>query len=211
MAEIKVNQETRPQQNEQSRRELQRWNRSPEWGRNRDLNLWPFGRSSDIGTMNPFALMRQISDEMERGFLAPRSRFGTSETSTWSPDVEVFERDGKLIVHTDLPGMSKDDVKIEVVNGELVIQGERKREHEEERGGIHRSERMYGSFSRAIGLPDGAKIDQATAQFNNGVLEVSIPIPEAQRARQIPIGTEGTERRHVGAETTAAGAKSKAG
>lgn len=209
MAEIKVNRETPSQQNDEPRGDLQRSTR-PDWGRRQDVYLWPFGRSSDFA-MNPFALIRRMNEQTERGFLTPWSGLGASETSRWSPDVEVYERDGKLIVHADLPGMSKDDVKIEVVNGELVIQGERKREHEEEQGGIHRSERIYGSFYRTVSLPDGAHIDQATAQFNNGVLEVRIPIPEAQRARQIPIGTEPAERKQAGAETMGSGTKSKVG
>jgi HSP20 family molecular chaperone IbpA/Arc/MetJ-type ribon-helix-helix transcriptional regulator len=87
-----------------------------------------------------------------------------------APAVEVRERDGNLVVSAELPGLNKDDVKVEVTGDGLVIQGERKREQEEERGGVHRSERSYGSFYRSIPLPEGANIEQAKAQFNNGVL-----------------------------------------
>ena len=127
--------------------------------------------------------------------------FGSRELATWAPPVEVRERDGNLVVHAELPGLNKEDVKVEVTNEGLVIQGERKREHEEDRGGVHRSERSYGAFYRLIPLPEGANIDQAKAQFNNGVLEVSVPIPKTQEnTRQIPIEA-GEERKPVGSQT----------
>ena len=121
--------------------------------------------------------------------------------ASWTPAVEVRERDGQLVVSADLPGLNKDDIKVEVTGEGLVIQGERKSEHEEERGGVHRSERSYGSFYRSIPLPEGANIEQAKAQFNNGVLEVSVPIPKAQeKTRRIPIES-GDERKRVGSQT----------
>ena len=127
--------------------------------------------------------------------------FGSRELGSWTPAVEVREQDGNLVVHAELPGLNKDDVKVEVTNEGLVIQGERKREHEEDRGGIHRSERSYGAFYRLIPLPEGANIDQAKAQFNNGVLEVRVPIPKSQeKSRQIPIEA-GEERKPVGSQT----------
>jgi len=79
------------------------------------------------------------------------------------------------------------------------IQDGLKREWEEERGGVHRSERSYGSFYREIPLPEGAKSDQAKAQFNNGVLEVTVPVPESKRqTRQITIESGEPERKPVG-------------
>ena len=111
------------------------------------------------------------------------------------------ERDGNLVVSAELPGLNKEDVKVEVTADGLIIQGERKREHEEDRGGVHRSERSYGSFYRSIPLPEGANIEQAKAQFNNGVLEVRVPIPKSQqKTRQIPIEA-GEERKPVGSQT----------
>jgi HSP20 family protein len=124
----------------------------------------------------------------------------------------VRESNGTLSVSAELPGLNKEDVKVEINNHALIIQGERKRESDEERGGIHRSERSYGSFYREIALPEGAKLDQAKAEFNNGVLEVKVPIPQDQKTtRQIPI--EGaSERKPLGSQTPAQQtATSKAG
>lgn len=135
---------------------------------------------------NPFSLMRRFSDEMDRTFARLFTR-GEAE-GYWSPPVEVSESDGQIKVHTDLPGLKPNDVRVEVADGQLVIQGERKYEHEEKKKGFYRSERRYGHFYRAIPLPEGVNLEQAKAQFNNGVLEISVPVPtQKSNRREIPI------------------------
>lgn len=99
----------------------------------------------------------------------------------WSPDLEVFERKGQFVVRADLPGLTKDDVKVNVENGVLTIQGERKQEAETTNDGWHRSERSYGAFYRTLPLPDGVKTDQIDATFKNGVLEVVMPLPAVEK------------------------------
>ena len=95
----------------------------------------------------------------------------------------------RLVVRADLPGVNKDDVHVEVENGVLTISGERRNERNEERDGFYRSERSYGQFFRAIPLPDGVRADQCEAKFNEGVLEISLPIPkqEEHKAKRIQI------------------------
>ncbi len=147
---------------------------------------FPSWRPLDFFRMSPFGLMHRFNEEMDRAF----SRWGDQESGFGSfvPSIEVKEQQGNLVVCADLPGINKDDVKIEVTGDELIIQGERKREHEETREGYHRSERSYGHFYRAIPLPEGAQIDKAKAEFKDGVLEVKVPVPEGQsKKRQIPI------------------------
>ena len=90
------------------------------------------------------------------------------ETNIWAPNVEVVQRNSELVVRADLPGLNKEDVKVEVTDDTITIQGERRREQEEERGGVYRSERSYGSFRRVIALPEGAITDQAKASFRDG-------------------------------------------
>jgi HSP20 family protein len=120
-----------------------------------------------------------------------RTQGGTTQT-IWSPAIEVFQKEGNLVVRAELPGVNKDDVKIQLTDDGLVIQGERKEEHEEKREGFYRSERSYGQFYRLIPLPDDINPDQVRADFNNGVLEITVPVPQAQqRRKEIPIGAGG--------------------
>jgi HSP20 family protein len=145
-----------------------------------------------IFSMSPFELMRRFTDELDRAFegLGIMRGAGGGEIQMWTPSVEVFERDNNLVVRAELPGLDKDDVKVELTDDGLVIEGERRREREERLEGGYRSEIEYGRFYRLIPLPEGANIDQAQARINNGVLEVEIPMAEARRQRRsIPVET----------------------
>ena len=101
----------------------------------------------------------------------------------WSPRVDIQERDGQLVVRADLPGLSKDDIKVEIKEDMLSIQGERKQEKKEEREGYFYNECSYGSFYRAVPLPEGVDASKATAEFHNGVLEIAMPAPARPRRR----------------------------
>ena len=100
-----------------------------------------------------------------------------AKNTTWSPEIDVFEKDNRLVTKIDLPGMKKEDIKVEVVDGQLTIAGERKTEAEEKKDNFYRCEREYGSFYRAVPLPDGVSLADVKATFADGVLEVSIPLP----------------------------------
>jgi len=147
---------------------------------------------SAVFSMGPFELMRRFTDELDRAFegLSIARGAGGGEVQMWTPSVEVFERDNNLVVRAELPGLDKDDVKVELTDDGLVIEGERRREHEERLEGGYRSEIEYGRFYRMIPLPEGVNVDQAQARMNNGVLEVAIPLAEARRQRRsIPVET----------------------
>jgi HSP20 family protein len=150
--------------------------------------------SRDIAGLSPFSIFRRLSEEMDRAFA---STFGLSrefrehglERGMWAPAIEVRERDNRMEISAELPGMSKDDVKVEFTDEGIVLEGEKRREQEREEGGVHRSERSYGHFYRLIPMPDGADPEKAKAEFKNGVLTVQVPLSEQKRkARQIPIG-----------------------
>jgi len=145
----------------------------------------PLFRGS-LFSMNPFALMRQFTEEMDRFWTqAPKA---VGEGIAWSPALEVKEKDGKLIVTAELPGLKNEDIKVHIDGNMLIVEGERKQEKEEKREGYYHSERSYGKFYRSIALPEGAKVDQTAANFANGVLEVSVPVPQAKATRkEIPI------------------------
>jgi HSP20 family protein len=115
-----------------------------------------------------------------------------SSQAQWSPQVEMFERYGKLIIRADLPGLSKEDVQVEVADNTLTISGEHRSEHQENREGYYHSERSYGSFFRQLPLPEGINADDANATFNKGVLEITMPSPEKQKSgRRLEIKDSG--------------------
>jgi len=157
----------------------------------RERDWWP--------STGPFGMMRRFADEMDRmfeGFGFP-DRFGRSwGMENFSPQIDIFERDNKLVVRADLPGMTKDDVSVEVTEEAVIIEGERKYEHEQNEQGIYRSERSYGRFHREIPLPEGIKTENASANFKNGVLEVTLDAPQTARNRKrIDIQGEDTPRK----------------
>ena len=166
------------------------------------LGLSPF----EVFLTNPFSLMRRMTDEMDRAFAEFNG--SNADISMWTPPVEVYQQDGQYVVRADLAGLRPDDVRVEVTDGALVIEGERIDEREQDRGRVHRTEIRYGRFSRVIPLPDEAKVDEARARFENGVLEVDIPVQQQQEnRRQIQVeGGAGTQ----GAGTEGAGTQGSA-
>jgi HSP20 family protein len=141
---------------------------------------------------DPFALLRQMTSAIDRmvdesawpSFHWPslRTRPGLEQTG-WFPGIDVFEKDNRLVTKVDLPGMKKEDVKVEVTDGHLAISGERKTEAEEKKGDFYKCERAYGSFYRAVPLPEGVKLEDVKATFADGVLEVSVPLPSKPEAK----------------------------
>jgi HSP20 family protein len=165
---------------------------------------------------NPFEFMRRMSEQMDQmlggsmfgqgmpmtqtGGTAGVDRQRTAGMSTgasgtgnlmtgWAPQIEVVQRGDEIVVRADLPGLDREDVDVEINEGMLSISGERRQESRDEREGFIRSERSYGSFYRAIPLPESVNPEEIQATFRNGVLEVTIPVPEdqQQRRRRIPV------------------------
>jgi HSP20 family protein len=132
---------------------------------------------------DPFALIRQMTSELDRVFddwpSFPRPAFArrSADIAAWAPNIEVFEKDNQLLTRIDLPGVKREDVTVEVTDGQLSLSGERKREIEEKKGNFYRSEREYGSFYRAVPLPAGVELNDVKASFADGVLEVGVPLP----------------------------------
>ena len=138
-------------------------------------------------TVNPFQMMRRFTKDMERlfedfgGFNFPVFPFRMEfENTEWVPQIEVLHNNGQFMVRADLPGLTKDDVKVEMTDHMLTMSGERKEEHEEKKEGFYRSERSYGSFFRQIPLPKDAMTENATATFQNGVLEITMPAKKVE-------------------------------
>jgi HSP20 family protein len=148
----------------------------------------------------PFSAMRRMMDDMERllsgfsfGIPSLSSALSPFETtSQWVPAIETFERDGNLVLRTDLPGLRREDVHVEILGDELVVSGERKEETEETRAGRRYSERRYGSFERRIALPVGVDTKSIDASFDSGVLEISVAAPPGRESRKIEVKSRST-------------------
>ena len=133
-----------------------------------------------------FPFLRRLGRDFEWFF----DRFGFDRpifegaTTMWTPYVEVLEKPEELVIRAELPGLKKEQIKVEITEGELIISGERKQEEEKKEKGFYRSERTYGSFLRTIPIPEGAKIANAVATVKDGVLEVKMPLAKIEAPRR---------------------------
>lgn len=142
--------------------------------------------------LSPFTTVRRMMEDMDRVFGGWGGDFGLSalddepaELDAWNPQVEIFQRGENLVIRADLPGLESKDVNVEVDDRAITIKGERKTEHEENKTqeGYFHSERSYGSFERRIPLPPGIDRSACEAQFQNGVLEVTLKLPKTAPQR----------------------------
>jgi HSP20 family protein len=150
---------------------------------------------------DPIRELDSLQGDMNRlfdRFFESRTPNGTSRR--WIPAMDLVEKEDHLELRADLPGMSEDDVNIEIKDGVLRISGERRAEEEETREGYRRVERAFGSFTRSVTLPEGIDPNDVKANFENGVLEVSIPKPKESEPTRVQIGKGTVEG--SGEETT---------
>jgi HSP20 family protein len=165
----------------------------------RPRDLWR-GRGGGERSWGPFGLIGRMFDDLDRAFgLEPERSLGRTGgrqdmATLFRPELEVFEKDGKIVLRADLPGLKAEDVKIEVEDDILTVSGERKSDYETQREGYYESERSYGYFRRSVRLPEGTNADEINARFENGVLEVEAPLAQKKpRGRTVPISGAKTE------------------
>ena len=145
---------------------------------------------------DPFGFLRQMTSELDRAFGEPGGAFEWFRTrpgfegTDWFPRVDVFERENRLVTRVDLPGVKKEEVKVEVANGQLTITGERKTDAEEKHEDFYRCERQYGGFYRAVPLPEGVRVEEVKATFADGVLEVTAPLQAKAEATPRRVNVE---------------------
>jgi HSP20 family protein len=140
---------------------------------------------------DPAREVDSLQSEMNRlfdTFFGGTTRGGNAGARRWVPAMDLVETDDSLVLRADLPGLSEEDVAIEIKDGVLTVSGERKAEHEEKSEGFYRVERAHGSFSRSLSLPQGVDADAVKASFEKGVLEVRIPKPEERKPHRVQIG-----------------------
>jgi HSP20 family protein len=139
----------------------------------------------------PLRELSSLQNEMNRlfntAFDTPATPGNGGTLRRWVPAMDLVETDDDFVLRADLPGMSQEDVKIELEDNVLTVAGERKSEHEVKQQGYYRVERAFGSFSRSLTLPKGVDAGAVRANFDKGVLEIRIPKPEERKPRRIEI------------------------
>lgn len=137
----------------------------------------------------PFSMMRRMSEEMDRmveRFIGRTPGFSAAGgLSQWTPAVEVSQQGNEMIINADLPGMSREDVKVEVRGDKLIIEGQRQESEQSSDPLLRRSERRFGRFYRMVALPQGAVTDAAQATMSRGVLQVRMPVADMQSSGRI--------------------------
>jgi HSP20 family protein len=149
----------------------------------------------------PVRELTSLQSEMNRLFNTffdspTREGNGGSAARRWVPPMDLVETDEHFVLRADLPGLSEEDVTVELEDNVLTIAGERKVEHEDRREGFYRVERSFGQFRRALTLPEGVDPESIAATFEKGVLEVRVPKPAERKPRRVAI--------HVGDQPAAA-------
>ncbi len=158
----------------------------------------------------PVRELNTIQSEMNRLFNTffdtPGGQGGAPATARrWIPAMDLVETADDFVLRADLPGLSEEDVNIELEDNVLTISGQRKAEHEERKEGYYRVERASGTFSRSLTLPEGVDPEKVDAHFDRGVLEVRIPKPEQRKPRKVTISAGGGASKTIeGTETTPA-------
>jgi len=126
-------------------------------------------------------MQRTLSRLLGEGGVAP------TEEDVWLPAVDIRETEDAILVEAEVPGVRKEDIKVDVKDGVLTISGERKYEREEKEENVHRIERAYGRFSRSFALPTNVDVERVQAKLRDGVLTIRLPKKESAKARAIKI------------------------
>jgi len=140
---------------------------------------------------DPFEDVSTFPQQMDRLFSQYFGRAGCGEEAlapgAWTPAVDIYETDEKMVIKAELPGLRKEDVDIEVRDNTLTLKGERKFEQETQEKNYHRVERSYGSFQRSFLLPSTIKQEAIEAAFKDGILEISLPKAEEAKPKKLEI------------------------
>ena len=105
----------------------------------------------------------------------------------WIPAVDIYETKESIVLNVELPGVTKEDISLEVKDSTLTLRGEKKLEKDVKEENFHRMERTYGGFTRAFTLPSTVQQDKVKAKFKDGILEIMLPKAEEAKPKQIKV------------------------
>lgn len=152
------------------------------------MNLTRWQRPG-LATWPTFGRLTDLREEIDRLFESPLAELTrTSQLlSGWTPALDVYEDKDNLFVRVELPGMKKEDIDLSLHDGSLSISGERKSEDKHEDAEVYRSERFFGRFQRTVTLPTPVAVDKVKAQYNDGILTVTLPKTEEAKPKHIDV------------------------
>lgn len=128
-----------------------------------------------------------IDDRIDRLFDTVFGGTTSSNIGIWSPAADIMEDDNRYTIKAELPGIKKEEVKITINNNILTLKGERKHEKETKGKYTHRTERFYGDFTRSFSLPNEVETEKISADYKDGVLEISLPKSERSKPKEIEV------------------------
>jgi HSP20 family protein len=161
----------------------------------------------------PARELQTIQQEMNRlfgSFFDQGTAAPANGGRRWTPAIDLVEEGDHFVLRADLPGVTEDQVKVELEDNVLTVSGERRSEHEDRKEGYYRLERASGSFTRSLTVPEGNDPEAIQARFENGVLEVRIPKPEQPKPRRVAINVGGKDRVIEGSAKSSEGAEGPA-
>jgi len=140
---------------------------------------------------NPWREMPTLPGRVNRLFDDPFFRIGRMDDDNglgmWNPAVDLYEKDDHFMIKAELPGVDKNDIKIDLKDRLLTLSGERTYDNEVKEENYYRRERSFGKFQRAFTLPADVDSDKIKAEFKDGVLQIEVPKPEEQKAKQVTV------------------------
>lgn len=151
------------------------------------MTLVKFNPTSELDTINK--RLKKFFEDFDSPFFGGDWSVKPFNSSVFTPRVDVTEDNENLYVHAEIPGVEKKDIKINVTGDVLTLSGEKKTEQRDEKKNYYRIERNYGSFSRSFTLPAEIKVDKISAEYNDGVLNITLPKTEEAKVveKQIEI------------------------
>jgi len=151
---------------------------------------WEQEKMKTLTKYNPVTELDDLTSRINSFFGRPLIRpsgDGFFAEREWSLPVDVCEEDKEYVIKAELPEVKKEDVKVTIENGALKISGERKMVKEDNGVKYHRIERCYGAFERSFVIPEGAKADEVSAEFKDGLLKVHLPKGKEARPKSVEI------------------------
>ncbi len=140
---------------------------------------------------DPWRELASMQEEMGRLFERTFGGLRTPKAIRWAPAIDMYDRDGAIVVRAELPGVKAEDIDVSLLDNSLRIRGEKKAKEEVKEENLYRMEQFYGSFERVIPLPSEVKAEEVSASFESGVLEITLPKAVVEKPKEVKVQIKG--------------------